>query len=284
MKEFSRGLKFVLAFAVGAAVAIVLSNIAGAQMIKYHIADGNFYGVTQAQSQSRIIDGLNELQNVTDRLRFVRVGEARKAKLRISFGTPDRRATVICGGRVSISRNRKEVIISKSTDAFVGQFNHNIETLAIHLGLNAARFRFSTYAKVQRVHRIPAYPSFYQMEQIRKKYRVPKNEVKFLPLNLVWVGAKHAHYVALHNANWAERRELLAIRDAASNAEEMRIAQDAVLVNYYRLVANKIPMGAAATEWHYVNSSWMGFTNYINNNGIDEDDDRNGGGDTGDHD
>lgn len=283
MKEFSRTLKFVLAFAVGAAVAIVLSSMSEAQMIKYHIADGSFNGVSQAQSQSRIIDGFNELDRLTDRLRFERVDNPRKAKLRISFGNPDPKATVICAGTVSISRNRKDVIISTSSTAFSGQFSRNIETLAMHLALNSARFRFSTYAKVMRVGAIPAYPSYYQMESIRKKYRAPKNEVVFWPRNLGWASEKHQYYVSLHNANWAERRELIAIRDQATNSAEMAEAQANVLDNYARLVANKVYMSAAAAEWHYINNSWMGFKNYINNNGLSEDDDRNGGADTGDH-
>lgn len=283
MIQFNKALRFILGFLVGATVAIVLTNISEGQMIRYHIADGSFNGVSQAQSQSRIIDGFNELDRVTDRLRFERVDNPRRAKLRISFGNPDPKATVICAGTVSISRNRKDVIISSSSTAFSGQFNNNIETLAMHVALNAARFRFSTYAKVERVVAIPAYPSYYQMENIRKKYRVPKDEVKFLPANLTWAANKHRYYVDLHNANWAERRELIAIRDAATNSEEMTAAQNAVLDNYYRLVANKIPMGAAAAHWHYVNNSWIGFPNYINNGGIDPNHPDNGRGDRGDH-
>ena len=127
MIDFNKTLRFILGFLVGAIVAIVLTNISEGQMIRYHIADGSFNGVSQAQSQSRIIDGFNELDRVTDRLRFERVDNPRRAKLRISFGNPDPKATVICAGTVSISRNRKDVIISSSSTSFSGQFNNNIE-------------------------------------------------------------------------------------------------------------------------------------------------------------
>ncbi len=270
----------------GALILVVITVLAGmakGQTVRFHIEEGNFKGVSQAESQARIIDGLRELERLTEKLTFEQVDNSRRAKLRISFGNPNRKGDILGAGSVSVSRNRKDVVISTASTSFSGEFNRNIETLSMHLGLNAARFRFSTYTKVMREFSIPAYPSQTQMAAIRKKYKVPSNEVKFLPLDLIWMAEKHQHYVALHNAFWAERRQLLLIRDDATNSEEMALAQAAVMENYLGLVANKVPMSAAAAQWHYVNNNWIGFPNFINNTGVDPDHPNNGNGDKGDH-
>jgi hypothetical protein len=264
-------------------LGLLYAKMASAQNVRFHIAEGNFKGVSQAESQARIIDGLRELERLTEKLTFEQVDNSRRAKLRISFGNPNPKGDILCAGSVSVSRNRKDVVISTESTSFSGAFNRNIETLSMHLGLNSARFRFSSYTKVIRQFSIPAYPSQTQMAAIRKKYKVPSNEVKFLPLDLIWMSEKHQYYVALHNAFWAERRQLLLIRDGATNSEEMALAQAAVMENYLALVANKVPMSAAAAQWHYVNNNWIGFPNFINNTGVDPDHPNNGNGDRGDH-
>lgn len=275
--------KALYAVVSGLVLSIVLASTVNGQTVRYSIADGNFKGVSQAESQVRISDGLKELERVTERLTFVRVDNPRRAKLRISFGTPNPKDNIICSGIVSISRNRKEVVISSESSSFSGAFNRNIETLSMHLGLNSARFRFSTYTKIMSIVSIPSYPSQIQMAAIRKRYKTPKGEVKFVPKNLVWAAEKHQYHVRLHNNFWDVRRQLLLIRDAVTNSEDMALAQAAVMENYIDLVANKIPMTSAAAEWHYINNSWLGFPNFINNNGIDPNHPNNGSGDTGDH-
>tara|TARA_R110000796_G_scaffold1053_8_gene4033 strand:+ start:4362 stop:5198 length:837 start_codon:yes stop_codon:yes gene_type:complete len=251
-----------------------------AQKVKYWLEpNGHMAEISSQETHRRIDEALVEIEKICD-IDFIKVSDARRAKVRYYF----RPQNQIPYGALGLAVKSKRYILLNSTRK-IGLTRESgdryVQTVAQHEMLHMLRWKHSSdESSVMHPYTLPKFFNRTDVYWLQKKFGKHRDRVNnqtgakgrknrdgipdqvFIPPTLAKWGKRHREDVVEGQILHEERDRLIAERDSLTDPVARTIKQEEVLESLDKILAHNIKQVASGARWHMINLYWIGTYGY----------------------